>query len=374
MRKWLIDWVDNFLNREYSISQNSLGIYRICYSSFFLIFGVPSYSWIAKNPDIFFKPPRFSFSSLFSEFPPFEFFIILDLAIIVLFVFLLFGYKTKTTSICITLLLIVGNSFKYSFGKIDHDIIQILVPFLMSFSGWGATFSIDAQKQQSSTTLDNTDTSSLPLTLIALVIGIGFFSAGMPKLFSWMDFDLTTQGTRNWVLRGYYVLGRDDFLLPSLTKISNPFFWELLDYSAIAFEVCFIFSVIKRKYFQIFVCLAIVFHTVNLLIVNIGFTKLLIVYLLFIDWNIITDKINIQTIKEFINFKNFAITLLFYLFLTLLIAMDTNELWTTISPIGYILNFFWEDFSKYIQLTILSLALVMMCYILKYRLFKSQNF
>lgn len=365
MKKKVLTWVDFFLNNEYSISGTGLGIYRICYSSFFLLFGVPTYSWISQNPDIFFSPPRYSISTLFSGFPPFEFFFFLDLLIVVLFVFLLFGYKTKVVSISITVLLILGNSFKYSFGKIDHDIISVLVPFLMSFSGWGATLSIDSHKISSSS--NNYKVSGLPITLIAIVIGFGFFSAGLPKFFSWVDFDLATQGVRNWVIRGYYFLGRDDFLLPAFAKISDPLFWELLDYSAVSFEIGFIFSVFKRKYFRGFVCLAIAFHFSNLLILNIGFTNLLIVYLLFIDWGLVTDKINIPPIKKFINIKSLVITLFFYLPLTILTITDTSILWTSISPIAYTLSFILETPTMYIQLIIFSLSLVLMTWVLKYR-------
>ncbi|WP_138432115.1 hypothetical protein [Fodinibius saliphilus] len=341
MNKKVKDWFDYFLHNDYAIPQKGLALYRIIYSAFFLLLGLPVFSWINKNPDIFFDPPQYSISALFSSFPPEWFFVFLDLSICILFFALLFGYKTKVVSILLTVLLIIGNSFRYSFGKIDHNIIVVLVPFFMSFSGWGNTLSLDA-KLNPQTSLNNKDaiSSGLPITILALLLGFGFFSAGYPKLFTWIDFDLTTQGVKNWVLRGFYILGRDDFLISYFSQINYPLFWEILDIIAVLFELGFLIAVFNKKYFRIFVGIAIFFHLNNLLMLNISFTSHLIIYLLFINWNSLLNKINISYISEQITIRKLLLSSAIYLSLLITFYHFNSNITQllTFSPVAILLS------------------------------------
>ena len=102
--KNLTKWFDHFIHEEYRISQEGLALFRISYAAFFLLFGLPSFTWITQNPDIFFNPPKYSLASLFLGFPPPSFLIGLDLLLVTCFIFLFFGYKTKLVSITITIL------------------------------------------------------------------------------------------------------------------------------------------------------------------------------------------------------------------------------------------------------------------------------
>jgi uncharacterized membrane protein YphA (DoxX/SURF4 family) len=274
-------WLDRWLFNSFTVSGEGLAIYRICFAGYFLIFGVPTYTWISANPDSFFDPPLVSLAALFNGFPPYAVLQILSTLICVLFICLLFGFKTRATSILLTIALVVANSFKYSFGKIDHDIIYIATLFLMSFSGWGSHLSIDSITERSE---GQSNMESWPIAFVAFIIAFGFLSAGIPKLLKWIDFDTTTHGVQAWVVRAFYVNNRQDLLVPYAVKIINPYFWEFLDVMAVMFELGFIVALSAPRRFRAYLCFAVLFHLINLLILNIPFNEHMLVYLLFINW------------------------------------------------------------------------------------------
>jgi len=230
----------------------------------------------------------------------------------------------------------------------------------MAFSGWDKKLSLDAnlrEKEQNKTLQ-----SALPVTLVALFIGLGFFSAGMPKLFHWIDFNLNTQGVRDWVIRSFYVLGRKDFFVANFVHINNPYFWEVLDILAVTFETTFILSVfIKRSYFRFYICLAIFFHFFNFLILHIAFLNYLIVYLLFTDWSLFSKKI-IPFLKNLFTFKKLVSFIIIYLLFSCFIILGTNSLTTKISPFAFFLGLIFSDPFKIIKLSLLSLAVIVVMY------------
>ena len=149
----------------------------------------------------------------------------------------------------------------------------------MAFSGWGSKWSIDAKWGRVKDAVQG-----WPLTLLALLLGFGFFSAGFPKLLRWADFDLATQGARSWLVNGWYGMDRRELLAPMFMGINNPYFWETVDLLAVTFEVGFMFSLVRRGLFRTFLFIAVMFHFVNVLMLNIGFLTLLPVFLVLAPW------------------------------------------------------------------------------------------
>jgi hypothetical protein len=47
-------------------------------------------------------------------------------------------------SIATGLLILTGNGFAYSMGKINHDLLLAAIPLVMAFSNWGSAWSLDA--------------------------------------------------------------------------------------------------------------------------------------------------------------------------------------------------------------------------------------
>jgi predicted DCC family thiol-disulfide oxidoreductase YuxK/uncharacterized membrane protein YphA (DoxX/SURF4 family) len=274
-------WIHGFV----PVSAEGLALSRILYASFFLLLGIPTFSWVSANPPGFFDPPPLSIAAWFAGFPDPRALRALDVSICVLFVFLLTGFKTRASSVLLTLALIIGNSFRFSFGKIDHTILPVVMPAVMAFSGWEACYSIDARNRTRAMTVH-----AWPLTLLALLIGFGFLSAGLPKLAAWVDFDRSTQGVRSWVVQSW-AMGRRRLLLPFFMTIDNAFFWEALDLAAVAFEVSFILSIANRKAFRTFLSMAVMFHFSNMFMLNIPFTPYMPVYAVFLPWEEVTSRL-----------------------------------------------------------------------------------
>jgi len=276
-------WIHGFL----PASPDGLALARVLFAGFFLVTGIPTFSWEAGNPPAFYNPPPLSLAALAADFPPAPVLHALDLAMIVLLVLLLVGWRTRATSLLLTLVWIVGNSFRFSFGKIDHTIMGVVTPAVMAFSGWGARLSIDAK--QGRTRPD--DVKAWPLALLALLLAFGFFSAGVPKALAWADFDLSTQGARSWLVSGWYELDRRKLLAPFFMRITSRVFWEGMDLTAVAFELGFLFALARRSAFRIYLFVAVMFHFMNLLMLNIVFMVLLPVYIVLAPWERLTESV-----------------------------------------------------------------------------------
>lgn len=186
----------------------SLAINRIIICSFVLLFFTPHFGWIGDIPKEFFNPPTLSIANLFNGFPSTQLFKLIDIIIVALLIFITIGIKCRISGIILFLLIIFGNSFRYSFGKIDHGILPWIVIFLMSFSGWGEKYSLFPDSKSTS------GKNNRILSIIGIMICFGFFSAGFPKLIYWIDFDLKTSGILSWYYRSYYTLDRTFLLAP----------------------------------------------------------------------------------------------------------------------------------------------------------------
>ena len=122
----------------------SLCCFRIVFCLFTIVFSWHRYAWVGTVPDAFFDPPLLSLASLFKSFPPPLFFQSLDVAIGLCTITLLLGLFTPLSTRLLLALLIVGSTFQYSLGKIDHgDALYFCTLFAMCFQDWGATFSVD---------------------------------------------------------------------------------------------------------------------------------------------------------------------------------------------------------------------------------------
>lgn len=285
---------DHWIEDEYRQSAQGLACYRILYVLLTLVFkGTPNYLWLATMPNYLYNPPLFSLGALLPGFPSYPFCFALTIGVAILYVFLLFGFRTRLTGLALFGLLLIGNSFSYSFGKISHDeLFALLLPLIMSFSGWGALYSLDATRDR------QPRTEGWPITLLALLLGFAMLTAGLPKVQSgWLD--PSSSAVQWYMVRRYYGFHSQDYLAPLFAQLQYPFFWEALDYGAVFFELLFLWTVVRRRWFQGFLVLAVGFHLANLLILTISFTANLLIYLLFIDWQPVINlvrKANLQAL------------------------------------------------------------------------------
>jgi hypothetical protein len=359
---------DNWIFHGFPIDPESLAIYRIVYALYFLLFGIPSFVWLAAYPEVFYNPPL-SLASLFSRFPNYAVLQTLSTVVCVLLVLLLFGYRTPLVSVLLSVMLVIGYSFKYAFGKIDHDLLPLLIPSIMAFSGWGTRFSLDAvSAPQRDPSPAHESCANWPVALVAFLLALGFFSAGAPKLIGWIDFDLSTHGVRGWALRRYYVSEQHELLVPLFASISNPYFWEALDILAVTFELGFLVVVLFPKVFRAYLGLAVLFHFTNFWLLQIvNFTEFVLIYLLFINWTPIRAYLLDHTIftELWKRLRPQHVLLTMGLVLALYYigqVADSTFPVDAVSPLSICSAWFNLDFSQVKNFLVLTLAAGITCY------------
>lgn len=271
-------------------SDESLAIFRWIFGFYSLILFTPYYSWISSVPPGLFDPPLFSIAYLFDSFPGGIAFVLSDYICLIAILCITIGVKARLFTVILLLVKIFCLSFFFSFGKIDHNILENILLLCMIFSNWGSNYALIPDKKFSE------GLTNKALSLLAVFICFGMFSAGILKLVIWIDFDFKTSGFLTWYYRGYFNLGRTNFLAPYILELPR-FSFELFDYLAALFEVSgFIMLLKSRKSWFIWLMVACFFHLSNTLILNIPFLEHSIVYAAFLNFSskkIEPNKINI---------------------------------------------------------------------------------
>jgi uncharacterized membrane protein YphA (DoxX/SURF4 family) len=282
---------DRWIFDSYSVTPEGLGLYRIAYALFTLLIIAPghteyaSFTFAASLPDSFFLPPPGPMQ-LAGGFPPELFFEGLHAMLALSLTAVLFGVYTRTASVATTLFFLIGYGFSYSLGKVNHNILFVLLPAGMALSNWGAAYSFDALHERTSKTV-----ASWPLVLVALTIGFAMFTAGFPKILGgWLD--PSTQAVHGRLVRQVFVHGRRDLLAPLAVDLYNPVLWEIFDVTTVLFEVGFLIAVVHPFTTRLFAVGAVAFHTGVLLVMNIVFTFNLIVYAAVLPWSRIAHALS----------------------------------------------------------------------------------
>lgn len=233
------------------------------------------FSWFSHFPSAMFLPPPGPFQ-LFAGFPPEPVAIALEIGVALAFASLALGYRTMAAGWAASILMIIGFGFTYSLGKIDHPILFAIAPALLGFTGWGTELSVDRM-------LGRTAPVRLwPLRLLALLIGIGFFTAGLAKLRAgWLS--PATQAVRREFLNAY-TSGNDGGVLPWLVTIHAPAAWEVLDWAVVVLELSVILCALSWATFRVAIALATLFHLGVLVLLTISFGFNVLVYGAFVEW------------------------------------------------------------------------------------------
>lgn len=291
-REKFFNWVIN----SFRVSPEGLALYRIFTALFVLLFLLPPpsmYEFVGSLPSDFFSPPPGPMQ-FFSDFPSREFFWVLHFLLIISLLGMLLGFKTRIMSLAVGLILFVIKGFFYSVGKINHEMLLIIVPILMSFSGWGTAWSLDAwikgeQKRK---------ITGWPLTLLSLILGFMMFTAGFTKLIGgWLNPD--TQAVLGHFFNQFFVKGRSDLLAESFLLIDNRTLWEVLDYLTVLFEMGFLLAVVRPFSTRIFVSFAILFHFSTMMMLNISFLHNFVAYAAFINWTFVYRKLQKATEAQY---------------------------------------------------------------------------
>jgi hypothetical protein len=283
----LLNWVGNWGK----VTAEGLALMRIFSALFILFFLIPGqgtshFAWLASKPPDFYAPPPGPMM-LFDQFPPLMLFQIIHTVIVISLIAMLAGYRTRWSSVTAGISILILQGLIFSVGKINHEILIAVVPILMAFSNWGKRFSIDSLRVKNK----EIKTESWPLPLIAVLIGFMMFTAGFPKILGgWLD--PSTQATYGHLLNQFFVKERQDLLSGLFVQFDSAIFWEFLDWATVLFEIGFLISVYKIKWFRLFLCGAVLFHFSTMLTLNIAFLPNFLAYALFLNWDRLYQSIH----------------------------------------------------------------------------------
>lgn len=266
----------------------SLGLFRIFWGWFILLFVAPGSAFVSQVPQAFYNPPILSLANLFAGFPPYWLMLGGDLVKIWLVVLITVGIKTRWCTITLCLLTFISNNFVYSFGKIDHDTVVWAVTLCLAFTDWGLHYALVPDRPV------NPKVATRALATAGVVIAFGFFTAGFEKALRWVNFDFSTGGFLSWFYPLYYLLDRKFLLAPLVFRIPAQSF-KILDYTAVAFELSpFLFLLAGRTAWRVWLLVATCFHLANALLLNIPFYLHVLVYLPFISFPRGFRRVNLE--------------------------------------------------------------------------------
>jgi hypothetical protein len=263
------------------VSPDSLGIFRWVYGLYLLLCQAPHFAWLDRAPRAFFDPPLLGLAYLAGRFPPAPFFALLDAVCIASACLLTLGFRTRAFTALLLAGQLVGFSFQYCFGKIDHDNVLLLsVLVAMLFADWGRHHSVDAWSRGPEPAAGQPERG---MALLGVLLAFGMLSAGLPKAMSWIDFNLRTSGFLWWYYPGRYSLGRD-LLLAGVVPRTPPLILEAMDYVGPGLELLGFPALLwSRRAWRGWLLACCLFHLGNALVLDISFAGQAVCYLAFVD-------------------------------------------------------------------------------------------
>lgn len=264
-----VDW----LSDQYRAEPGYLGVLRICFALWVLVLPT-DYLWVAAVPDAFFQP-RVGPFSLLTEVPPLGVLIGLQVLQALLALVLLVGYRTRTVSVLLTLVMISGSGIVYSFGKVDHFILFELLPLAMAAAGWGSAYSLDARRRRGTGTV-----SGFPILLWGLVVGYALLSAALPKAVTgWLD--PLRHATRGYLARDIADPVRVGPFSELVFGVDWDLLWKLLDYGTLVAEAGVVVAVFYPPLLRLWLLAILGFHLGVYLTLGISFAGYVFVYVPF---------------------------------------------------------------------------------------------
>jgi hypothetical protein len=255
---------------------HSLGLFRIFWGIYILLFVAPYSAYVSQVPPSFYDPPVLSLAFLFSGFPPYWLMLAGDLVRIWVVVLITIGVKTRVCTIVLCGLTFISTNFVYSFGKIDHDTLVWTVAICLAFTDWGVFYALVPDRSV------NPKVAARALATAGILIAFGMFTAGFGKALHWTNLDPSRSGFLGWFYPGYYTLDRTLLLAPLVPKVP-PQLFKIADYCAVLFELsAFFFLLAGRAGWRIWLLVAAGFHLINALLLNIPFHIQVLVYLPFV--------------------------------------------------------------------------------------------
>ena len=270
--------VENWLFKAFWIDPKALALVRMLFSGYFLLFLGKRLDWLAAYPESAFHPSP-GLASWLPGFPPEWITVALSLASFASTFMVFFGYRTKIASRVMALCLFAFFVLVQGFGKNDHAMLLAALPLLMSFSGWGQVWSMDATRRSGPPKVE-----AWPMAFLALLIGFLWMTAGLFKVFGgWLQAD--SAAVQMNVLVYGIVSGETMPLDGTLFQDLPGWLLETMDWAVVLFEMLALPLAFFPKAFRIWIFAAITLHLGIFLFMDFDFTTFILCYTPLFAWN-----------------------------------------------------------------------------------------
>lgn len=194
------------------------------------------------------------------------------------------GYLTPVTTKTSAFLVILYQGLLRSFGHFNHDeMTGIYFLVILAFTPCGNGFSLDSIHRPKLAT-KRSSAYGYPILLMQLVLAWCYFTAGLSKLrISGLAYfgndNLAIQAINHSLDNLHETQFRLAFWLPQLRD-----YLGLVMVGTIAWEILFPLAVFWRRARWWFIGFGLVFHLATLFTMNIFFSNMMLMYLVFVDW------------------------------------------------------------------------------------------
>ncbi len=259
----------------YTASPLDLAVVRVIVGLAILAMAVPHGYSLAEAPAMLFSPPIGS-PSLVPTPPGLTLLNFVNAATVVSASLLLLGAFTTVASLATTASMLTLYSIGYTTGKINHNILLVLLPAFLAFSGWGRCLSV----RNRSVADPRTPEHQPSLAPWALVIALTMAYAGIGKLVTgWLDLD--TQSSLGNLAQNHFISERHTLLRGWLIAGGAGWFHELVDWLTVIFELSLIPALFAPSLFRALLVVATAFHFAVLLMFGISFETNILAYSVF---------------------------------------------------------------------------------------------
>jgi hypothetical protein len=239
---------------------------------------------------------------------------------------------------------IIGSYYSFT-DKIDHGdtFLVAYIPAIMLFSRWDSNYSVDALlRAKRGITVRTSDSSwhhIWPMRATLVLLSLMYFGAAYLKLRGgWLT---DTEAVSKILLNqnAIAVLRLETPNPLNLVIAGSPAIHIPLQFSALLFELLFFLSIFHRQVRNLFVSAGLVFHGFNAFFLNVNAHTIIILYLVFVDWQAVYSRLWPKSKKPNFDFKQLPTAVI--LGISVLAVLVVAALWIDkdiLDPLYPILN------------------------------------
>ncbi len=273
--RWALDRLRVLQDETFCLSNQTLAAYRIVYFFVALVISTPSsLTWARDYPNWLRDPPP-GLPALIGV-PSAPVLVVIQWCAIAFAAMGLVGYRMRIAAIGYPILMFIHHSIEFGFGKIDHDVLWLVVPLVLASSGWDDTYALDATRGRGASRHDWALRNGRAVSLLYTFVAVGFFTAGFAKLAHWTD---PTFSMAADMVRYYRVVQTDEPVLAEAALQLPSILWEALDYGTIVVELAPLILLFAPRLVQRVVLPLILFHLGVLLTMGIDFGLFVVLYI-----------------------------------------------------------------------------------------------